>query len=119
MLQAYPERGEELREIYQTVYRDHIDRTLQRQVLVQHHAPELALLFEGSGRERLAALARKVSAEIGEVPEARRRRVIIEELERYLEQRVLPDQPKSALFYLEYFRTWLADDLTSSSKRDE
>jgi hypothetical protein len=34
-----------------------------------------------------------------------------EELERYLTERCLPLYPKSRLFYLEYFRNWVAPAL--------
>ena len=96
---------------YRRCYRDVIDQTLQREVLTQHHAPELRELFEGEGRKRLEELAGRLAVHLEELSPDERRKTLGEELERYLTERCLPLYPKSRLFYLEYFRNWVAPAL--------
>jgi pyruvate/2-oxoacid:ferredoxin oxidoreductase alpha subunit len=93
---------------YRCCYRDLIDHTLQREILTQHHAPELRELFYEEGRARLVALARHFAVHLQEVEPAAAAKIVQGELERYLNERILPHYPKHALFYLEYFRNWVA-----------
>jgi len=93
---------------YQCAYRDVIDRTLQREVLSRHHAPELIDLFEGEGEKRLEELAVRLTAELSDKSPQERRKILLEEMEIYLGERCLPHYPRSSAFYLEYFRNWVA-----------
>jgi len=92
-------------------YRDTIDRTLQREILAQHHAPELRELFEGEGIKRLKELAEKLKEMLREESAENRQKTIGQELERYLKERCLPAFPKNSSFYLEYYRNWVAPGL--------
>jgi len=96
---------------YQCCYRDVIDRTLQREVLTQHHAPELKELFAGEGLSRLETLASHCLAELSEESRDQQQVAIQAELERYLTDRCFPGFRQSPLFYLEYFRAWVAPEL--------
>jgi pyruvate/2-oxoacid:ferredoxin oxidoreductase alpha subunit/pyruvate/2-oxoacid:ferredoxin oxidoreductase beta subunit/Pyruvate/2-oxoacid:ferredoxin oxidoreductase delta subunit len=93
---------------YQCCYRDVVDRTLQWEILTQHHAPEMRELFAGEGWLRLQKLARRYAGELADESAVRRSQCIVQELEHYLKQRCLPHYPKTPLFYLEYFRNWVA-----------
>ncbi len=108
------ERDERLERLiwdYRCRYADVFDRTLQRELLVQHYAPELEKAFEGDGWKRLQVLAERLREEMREEPLDERREEILYEIERYLEERIFPELPKSPAFYLEYFRTWVAPTL--------
>ena len=96
---------------YTACYRDLIDRTLQREVLTQHHAPELRELFAGEGLGRLQELCRSLRQLLSEGPKENVEKAIARELEKYLRERCLPAYPKSAAFYLEYYRNWVAPEL--------
>ena len=96
---------------YQCCYRDTIDRTLQKEILTQHHAPELRELFEGDGMKRLRELKRRMELILIEEPPEKRWPRIGEEIEHYLLHKVLPDHPRSPLFYLDFYRTWIAPEL--------
>lgn len=106
-----PEHEEELRSSFTSLYRDVIDRTLHREVLAQHHAPELRELFEGEGLKRLRDLAAELHGVLQEQPPEERRKAIAQELERYLRERCLRGMPKRSSFYLEFYRNWVASDL--------
>jgi pyruvate/2-oxoacid:ferredoxin oxidoreductase alpha subunit/pyruvate/2-oxoacid:ferredoxin oxidoreductase beta subunit/Pyruvate/2-oxoacid:ferredoxin oxidoreductase delta subunit len=106
-----PGHLEDLVRQYQICYRNVIDRTLQREVLTQHHAPELREIFEGEGRKRLEELVARMQSHFAEETEEARRKATAEEVERYLSDRCLPAYPKTSLFYLDYYRNWIADDL--------
>ncbi len=103
--------SEEILRGYLARYRDVIDGHLQREVLVQHHAPELAELFEGTGEKRLRALIQALSQEIGDPGKPQIANQYTAELEKYLLTRVLPKYPKHPTFYLDYFRHWVAPQL--------
>jgi hypothetical protein len=98
---------------YRCCYRDVIDRTLQREILTQHHATELRELFADDGLNRLRALAERLRAELAEEPPEKQKKTIMEEMERYLRDRCLPEYSKTPLFYLEYFRNWVAPPLAA------
>ena len=106
-----PGHLDELVRRYQICYRDVIDRTLQREVLTQHHAPELREIFESEGRKRLEELVARIQSHFAEEAEEARRKATAEEIERYLSDRCLPAYPKTSLFYLDYYRNWVAEDL--------
>ena len=96
---------------YRCCYRDLIDWTLQREILVRHHAPELAELFEGEGQKRLAELLERLRRALEEKAAEESSAEISRELERYLLERCLPDYPRSAAFYMDYFRHWVMPQL--------
>ncbi len=96
---------------YQRCYRDVIDGSLHWEVLTQHHAPELKELFAGDGLRRLQALAGRCVAASGGALGEESAGVVLAELERYLTERCLPAFPQNPMFYLEYFRTWVAPEL--------
>lgn len=99
---------------YLSCYRNVIDRTLQREILCRHHAPELQELFEGEGLELLFELTREIRSHLrGESGDISR--IIAEEVENYLITHRLPRYPLPALFYLEYFRNWVLPELVSGS----
>jgi hypothetical protein len=106
-----PEEVDQLLWSYQCCYRKVIDGTLQREILTQHHAPELAELFTGEGLKRLKALAVHYLAAIAAEAPENRDVAMQAELERYLMDRCFPDLPHSPMFYLEFFRAWVAPDL--------
>jgi hypothetical protein len=99
---------------YRCCYRDVIDGTLQREILVRHHAPELAVLFEGEGRRRLEELAGRIRAAWSEEGEEGNDELLAHELERYLREHCLPGYSKSAAFYIEYFRSWVMPQLAEA-----
>ena len=68
-------------------------------------------MFAGEGLERLKALAAHCLTAISGEPPENRDVVMQAELERYLMDRCLPELPHSPMFYLEYFRTWVAPEL--------
>ncbi|NLI80917.1 MAG: hypothetical protein GX443_04425 [Deltaproteobacteria bacterium] len=92
---------------YRSCYRDVIDGTLQREILVRHHAPELAELFEGEGFKRLSELVQRLRGSVAAAGEGGREDDLAGEVERYLLERCLPAYPKNAAFYLDYFRSWV------------
>ncbi|HOV85560.1 MAG TPA: hypothetical protein PLM79_04310 [Syntrophobacteraceae bacterium] len=100
---------------YRSCYADVIDRVLQREVLSMHHAPELRGLFEGEGKRRLEALALRILPYGEGMDPERLERWLTGELERYLAEVLLPGCPKAPIFYLEYFRQWIAPDLVKTA----
>jgi hypothetical protein len=104
---------------YQNCYRDVIDRTLQREVLVQHHAPEIREIFEGEGLRQLEDLARKLKGLLTDMADKDRQKLISDEMERFLLERRLKGYPKAPLFYLEYYRNWVAPELIKSLYESE
>jgi hypothetical protein len=110
-----PSHVDDLMHHYQVCYGDVIDRTLQREVLTQHHAPELKELFEGEGRKRLEELVARLRSHLADEPEEVRRKTISAEVEQYLTERRFPAYAKSPLFYLDYYRSWIAPGLLETS----
>jgi pyruvate/2-oxoacid:ferredoxin oxidoreductase alpha subunit len=106
-----PAEAEELLLNFRHLYRDTIDRTLHREILAQHHAPELRELFEGEGMKRLTELVEGLNEMLQAEPLEKRQKTIARELERYLEERCLPGLPKNPSFYLEYYRDWVVPGL--------
>jgi hypothetical protein len=100
---------------YQCRYRDVIDRTLQWEVLTQHHLPEFRTLFTGSHRERLKSLIDELKQVMAELPPDQLRTSVTDELERYLLDRCLVGVPKDPVIYLEFFRNWVAPELLRES----
>ncbi len=110
-----PEEVERTLWSYQCRYRDVIDRTLQWEVLVQHHLPELKTLFTGANRERLKDLIDEFKQVMAGLTPEELRISIMEELERYLLDRCLVGAPKNPMVYLELFRSWVAPELLRES----
>ncbi len=100
---------------YQCCYRNVIDRTLQWEVLSQHHLPELKALFTGPHRERLKGLIGELRQVLVEVSPDQLQQSIVDEVERYLLNRCLPRTANDPMIYLEFFRDWVAPELLRES----
>jgi pyruvate/2-oxoacid:ferredoxin oxidoreductase alpha subunit len=96
---------------YRQCYRDVFHRSLQWEVLTQHHVPELKELFAGDGLCRLQALADKFAAVLADDAKEHLSDTVQAELERHLTERCIPHLRHSPIVYLEYFRTWVAPEL--------
>gem|GEM_PF-1520709 len=108
-----PDQVDEILFDFKACYRDVIDRTLQQEVLAQHHAPELRELFEGEGLSRLKDLTLSLRELLQEQSKESMDKTVGQELERYLRERCLTAYPKNPSFYLEYYRNWVAPTLLS------
>ena len=106
-----PDEAERVLWSYQCCYRDAIDRSLQWEVLGQHHMPELMRLFTGAHRSRLTTLVQELKQALPDLPPDKLEAVVLDELERYLSSRCLNGTPGSSAIALDFFRAWVAPEL--------
>ncbi len=106
-----PDEAERVLWDYQCCYRDAIDRSLQWEVLGQHHVPELRSLFTGPRRSLLTTLVRELKPALADLPPDQMQTAVMEELERYLVSRCLTDGARHPVIILEFFRNWLIPEL--------
>ena len=84
---------------YRRCYRDVIDQTLQREVLTQHHAPELRELFDGE-EKRLEELAGRLAVHLEELSPDERRKTLGEAANGISRSAACPFTPRAG------FSTW-------------
>lgn len=100
-----------IRNAYVECYGGDIHRAITREIMVQDFAPEIKRIFEGDGLEELKLFI-KASVSLGrEQSNSVSEDEICKELESYMSEEIFPSQPKSAGFYLEYYREMVEPDL--------
>lgn len=106
--ESSPEYQADVESEYLWAYRDVIDRSVQREVLVQLYAPEMAGLFEPKTREDLKKLFDSLEDSLS--PEEKRKT-----LEDHLRRHFLDGHVKSHEVCVEYFRTWMWPEISGQA----
>jgi len=112
------------RQAYQEVYAGVIDRILAEEILGQHYAPELKEIFAGEGLKAIGLLVQAVVAYFARRPGTQLpdrdtiQREATREAERYLREEVYPRYPRAPGFYHDFYRAWVAPDITQAIARE-
>jgi hypothetical protein len=103
-------------EAYGSLYSGPIHRTLHREILVQDCAPELETIFEKNGAAALELVVKGVVArEQATTDKPANSDTLMQSAltaaRAYLQERVLPNHPKRAGFYMDYYQTVVEHEL--------
>ncbi|MBW2072059.1 MAG: 2-oxoacid:acceptor oxidoreductase family protein [Deltaproteobacteria bacterium] len=106
---------------YHRLYEPFIYRTMHREILMQNLAPEIEKIFEGEGANAIelvlqGAMIEAQAKAAAELPADSLIQVGLQAVRAYLQQRVLPGQPKRPAFYLDYFTAVAEPELREKAR---